>query len=126
MSENNPAGRRARPSGREARHKARAARPAAPAYITREIPTYEFLSPEGLDAVERHADLLLEEIGLEIRGDDEAIRLWREAGANVTDGCRIDVPAGLTRDIVRRSAPRVFTQHARNPARNVQIGGSHT
>jgi trimethylamine--corrinoid protein Co-methyltransferase len=126
MSENNRPARRARPSGREARQKARAARPVAPAYITREIPPYEFLSPDGLDAVERHADLLLEEIGLEIRGDDEAIRLWREAGATITDGCRIHVPAGLARDIVRRSAPRVFTQHARNPARNVQIGGNHT
>ena len=69
---------------------------------------------------------MLEEIGLEIRGDEEAIRLWREAGATVTDGCRIHVPAGLARDIVRRSAPRIFTQHARNPARNVQIGGNHT
>src|SRR5271166_4642268 len=126
MSENDRIARRARPSGREARQKARAARPVAPAYITREIPPYEFLSPDGLNAVERHADLLLEEIGLEIRGDDEAIRLWREAGATVTDGCRIHVPAGLARDIVRRSAPRVFTQHARNPARNVQIGGNHT
>src|ERR1700688_4414540 len=99
MSENNRGGRRARPSGREARHKARAARPVAPAYITREIPTYEFLSPDGLDAVERHADLLLEEIGLEIRGDDEAIRLWREAGATVTDGYRMHVTAGLSATI---------------------------
>src|SRR5580704_3597901 len=126
MSEDDRAARRARPSGRDARHKARAARPVAPAYITREIPPYEFLSPDGLEAVERHADLLLEEIGLEIRGDDEAVRLWRGAGAEVTDGCRIHVPAGLARDIVRRSAPRVFTQHARNPARNVEIGGNHT
>ncbi|HXQ64816.1 MAG TPA: trimethylamine methyltransferase family protein, partial [Steroidobacteraceae bacterium] len=69
MSENSPAAvRRARPSGREARQKARAARPTAPAYISRELPPYEFLSPDALEAIERHADLLLEEIGLEIRG----------------------------------------------------------
>ena len=36
------------------------------------------------------------------------------------------VPRGLAREIVRRSAPREFTQHARNPARSVQIGASHT
>jgi trimethylamine---corrinoid protein Co-methyltransferase len=127
MSENHPAAaRRARPSGREARQKARSARPVAPAYITREIPPYEFLSPDGLEAIERHADRLLEEIGLEIRGDAEAIRLWRAAGASIVDDCRVHVPAGLAREIVRRSAPREFTQHARNPARSVQIGGNHT
>ena len=100
--------------------------PIAPAYITREIPPYEFLSPEGLDAIEGHADRLLEEIGLEIRGDDEAIGLWRNAGATIQDGCRVRVPAGLAREIVRRSTPHEFTQYARNPARNVQLGGKHT
>jgi trimethylamine--corrinoid protein Co-methyltransferase len=121
----NPAGRRVRPSGRDARLAQRARPPVAPAYITRQIPPYELLSEEGLQSLERHADLLLEEIGLEIRGDDEAIELWRRVGAKITDGCRVHVPAGLARDIVRRSTPREFTQHARNPLRNVRIGGTH-
>ena len=56
----------------------------------------------------------------------EAIRLWREAGATIKDDWRVHVPAGLARDIVRRSTPREFTQQARNPARSVQIGGNHT
>jgi len=127
MSENDAApGRRARPSGREARKAQRALAPAAPAYLTRRIPPYELLSAEGLESIERHADLLLEEIGLEIRGDELAVRLWREAGAHVTDGCRVHVPQGLARAIVRRSAPGEFTQHARNAARSVRIGGAHT
>ncbi len=126
MSESDPAARRARPSGREARQKARAQRPVAPAYITRELPPYELLSPEGLEAIERHADILLEEIGFEIRGDAEAIALWRKAGAKIAGDWRIHVPAGLTRELVRRSAPQEFTQHARNPAHSVQIGGNHT
>jgi trimethylamine--corrinoid protein Co-methyltransferase len=126
MSENDASpGRRARPSGREARRAQRALAPAAPAYLTRRIPPYELLSAEGLESIERHADRLLEEIGLEIRGDDEALRLWREAGASIEAGCRVHVPAGLARAIVRRSAPREFTQHARNAARSVQIGGAH-
>ena len=62
-------GRRARPSARDARKAQRAMRQPGPAYITRAIPPYELLSTEGLEAVERHADRLLEEIGLEIRGD---------------------------------------------------------
>ncbi len=121
-----PAPRRARPSARVARRKARATPPAAPPYLTRTIPPYELLSEEGLVAVERHADQLLDEIGLEIRGDLEAIRLWRAAGARISGEWRVHVPRGLAREIVRRSAPREFTQHARNPARSVQIGGNHT
>ncbi len=125
-SEQPPAPRRARPSGREARQKARAARHVAPPYLTRVIPPYELLSEEGLQQVERHADQLLEEIGLEIRGDAEAIRLWRNAGARINGEWRVHVPRGLAREIVRGSAPREFIQHARNPARSVQIGGNHT
>ena len=80
--------------------------PAAPAFITRAIPPYEMLAEEALAIIEDHADQLLEEIGIEIRGDAEAIRLWREAGADVEDDCRVRVPKGLARDIVR--APRRF------------------
>ena len=115
-----------RGSSREDRLKARAAPPAAPAYITRAIPAYELLSADGLEAVERHADQLLEEIGHEIRGDAQAIALWRQAGARIVDECRVHVPAGLARQIVRASAPQEFTQHARNRARSVRIGGRHT
>jgi trimethylamine--corrinoid protein Co-methyltransferase len=118
--------RRPRSASREARQKARAAPPTAPAYITRLIPPYEMMSAEGLEAIERHADLLLEEIGFEIRGDDAAIRLWRDAGARIEDDWRVHVPAGLAREIVRRSAPLEFLQHARNPARTVRIGGNAT
>jgi len=98
----------------------------APPYITRAIPSYELLSEEGLQAVERHADQLLEEIGFEIRGDAEAIELWRAAGAHIAGEWRVHVPAGLARSLIRRSAPAQFTQHARNPRRSVEIGGAHT
>ncbi|HUN77151.1 MAG TPA: trimethylamine methyltransferase family protein [Steroidobacteraceae bacterium] len=118
--------RRARPSARDARKMQRAERPAGPAYITRAIPPYELLSEEGLAAIEAHADRLLDEIGMEVRGDAEAVRLWRAAGASIRDEWRVHVPAGLAREIVRRSVPREFTQHARNPSRSVRIGGAHT
>jgi trimethylamine--corrinoid protein Co-methyltransferase len=121
-----PAPRRARPSGRDARRSQRALAPTAPPYLTREIPPYELLGEEGLASIEAHADRILEEIGLEIRGDDDAIELWRRAGARIADGCRVHVPRGLAREIVRSTVPREFTQHARNPARNVRIGGRHT
>jgi trimethylamine--corrinoid protein Co-methyltransferase len=124
--ESHHVGRRARPSARDARRIQRAEHPTGPAYITRAIPPYELLSEEGLAAVEAHADRLLEEVGLEVRGDAEAIRLWRAAGASIKDEWRVHVPAGLARGIVQRSAPREFIQHARNPARSVRIGGACT
>ncbi len=96
----------------------------ASAYIKRQIPTYELLSEEGLDAIERHADRILKEIGIEIRGDDEAHRLFREAGATV-QGDRIRFDEGLAASLCS-TAPAQFTQHARNPARSVVIGGDCT
>ena len=36
------------------------------------------------------------------------------------------MPRGMCRQLIQATAPREFTQHARNPARNVQIGGKHT
>ncbi|MBS0373101.1 MAG: trimethylamine methyltransferase family protein [Proteobacteria bacterium] len=117
---------RPRTTAREARRAERARAPTAPAYLTRRIPPYALLEPSGLESIERHADQLLEEIGLEIRGDEVALALWRDAGATVRAGGRVHVPAGLARAIVQRSAPAQFTQHARNPARSVEIGGPHT
>jgi trimethylamine--corrinoid protein Co-methyltransferase len=110
--------------GREARARARTGL-AAPAYLRRRIPAYELLDEEGLVALETHADRILEEIGFEIRGDDEAVALFRDAGAEVS-GQRLRFPAGLVRAIIRRTAPSSFVQHARNPARSVTIGGDAT
>ncbi len=93
-------------------------------YITRNIPLYEVLSEEGLAIIERNADTLLEEIGIEFRDDEEALALWREAGAQV-DGTRVRFPRGLVRELLK-TAPSEFIQHARNPERSVQIGGKAT
>ena len=66
-----------------------------------------------------HADRILQEIGMEIRGDATAIRLWKDAGAEIEGESRVRVPMGLARQIVKRSAPAEFIQHARNAARSV-------
>jgi trimethylamine---corrinoid protein Co-methyltransferase len=108
------------------RQRVRATHPAAAPFITRSSPPYEMLEEEQLLTIERHADRILEEIGMEIRGDAEAIRLWRAAGAQIEGDARVRIPAGLARQIVRRSAPQEFIQHARNPAHSVCIGGRAT
>ena len=96
---------------------------ASPAYITRAIPFYDFLDEEQLVRIEDQADWLIQEIGIEFREDPAALDLWREAGADVT-GTRVRLPRGMARALCR-TAPSEFTQHARNPARSVQIGGLH-
>ncbi|MGE0845942.1 MAG: trimethylamine methyltransferase family protein [Flavobacteriaceae bacterium] len=94
-------------------------------YITRKIPTYEVLNEEGLALIEANAETILQEIGIEFRGDDEALALWKEAGADVR-GERVRFDKGMLRAIVQESAPSIFTQHARNAERSVVIGGDHT
>ncbi len=93
-------------------------------YIKREIPLYEVLSEEGLTLVEGNCDKVLQEIGIDFRDDPEALQMWKDAGADVK-GERVRFPKGLVRDLIK-TAPRQFTQHARNPARNVEIGGKNT
>jgi len=93
-------------------------------YITRKIPLYEVLDEAGLALIEANADRVLEEVGIEFREDEEALALWKEAGADVK-GERVHFPKGLCRALLK-TAPPVFTQHARNPARSVQIGGDAT
>jgi trimethylamine---corrinoid protein Co-methyltransferase len=95
----------------------------APAYITRRIPPYEILGEESLVRIEQTADRILAEVGIEFRGDAEAIRLFREAGAAV-DGVRVRFEPGMLREVLR-TAPAEFVQHARNPERSVRIGGDN-
>ena len=90
-------------------------------YIVRNIPTYDILGEENLVRIEQAADRILAEVGIEFRDDPQALVLWRRAGADL-DGVRVRFPPGLLREVLK-SAPASFTQHARNPARSVEIGG---
>ena len=94
----------------------------APPYISRRIPVYDLLGEEGLAALDEHADTILQEIGIEFHGDAECLRLWKEAGADV-QGERVRFERGMVRRIIQATTPSRFTQHARNPARSVEIGG---
>ena len=112
-------------SARDARRAARSAPSTASApYITRKVPVYEVLNEEGLEIIENNAETILQEIGIDFRDDPQALELLRGAGADI-DGERVRFPRGMCRSIIQASAPREFTQHARNPARSVRIGGDH-
>ena len=119
-------GHRRRSGGRAGRQAARLhAHTERVPFLTRRLRPFEILDEEGLSLLEANADTILEEVGLVFRGDEGALRLFRDAGAEV-DGERVRFPRGMCRSIVQATAPREFTQYARNPANDVQIGGMAT
>jgi trimethylamine--corrinoid protein Co-methyltransferase len=117
------AGRRRERSGRAALREARSHRGPAVGrpYIIRNIPTYDVMSEENLLRVERAADRILAEVGIEFRDDPQSLSHWRRAGAKI-EGVRVTFEPGLLRELLK-TAPTSFTQHARNPSRSVEIGG---
>jgi trimethylamine--corrinoid protein Co-methyltransferase len=117
---------RQRTGGRAGRQAARArTHIAREPFLTRTLAPFEVLNEEGLALIEENADTILQEVGLEFRGDADALGLFRDAGADV-QGERVRFPKGMCRQIVQATAPRQFTQYARNPSNNVEIGGRHT
>ncbi len=95
------------------------------AWIERAIPHYSLLDDAVLELIERNADTVLREIGVEFRDFPSALALWKNAGADV-EGERVRFPEGLCKSLIQASAPREFRQHARNPARATLIGGDRT
>jgi trimethylamine--corrinoid protein Co-methyltransferase len=96
----------------------------APAYIKRKIPYYEVLDDASLCIIENNAEIILEEIGINFTDDEETMDIFRDAGASI-DGERVRFPRGMCRDLIQATAQKEFTQYARNPKRNVQIGGDN-
>ncbi|MBN8293733.1 trimethylamine methyltransferase family protein [Rhodobacter sp. NTK016B] len=92
-------------------------------FIQRNIPNFEILNEEALEIIEYNAETVLEEIGVNFVENPEALQRWRDAGADV-QGERVRIPRGLARQLCA-TAPSAFTQHARNPERNVEIGGKN-
>ena len=68
--------------------------------------------------------LFLEEIGIVFSEDQEALDILEKAGASI-DGERVRFPKGMCRKLIQDNAPKQFTQFARNPERNVEIGGDN-
>ncbi|MGH1329537.1 MAG: trimethylamine methyltransferase family protein [Paracoccaceae bacterium] len=114
--------RRGRSGGGAARRAERSImRIEAAPYIQRQVPNVDMLSSEAIEIIEANAETILEEIGVTFSENPAALARWREAGADVR-GDRVHIPRGLARKLCA-TAPSSITQHARNPERNVEIGG---
>ncbi|AUQ58402.1 trimethylamine methyltransferase family protein [Phaeobacter inhibens] len=92
-------------------------------YIERNIPNFEVLGEEALQAIEANAETILEEVGVNFVNNPAALERWRAAGATI-DGERVRIPRGLARELCK-TAPSEFTQHARNPEKSVVVGGKN-
>ena len=75
---------------------------------------------ERIDAASMH---ILENVGVQFR-DEIALADWRRVGAKV-EGERVYLDRGLVRELIA-TIPSDFTYHARDPKKNVRLGGRHS
>ncbi|SIQ30862.1 trimethylamine---corrinoid protein Co-methyltransferase [Rhizobium sp. RU33A] len=84
----------------------------------------ELLDPAALDDMHEASLTILEEIGMDIMLP-EARAIMKAHGAEVTEGSdRVRFDRNLIMDMIA-SAPREFQMFARNPERNVKMGGNN-
>ena len=96
----------------------------SPPYVQRKVPTYDVVSDDVLKIIEENAETILAEVGIEFRDDPSALETLKAGGA-IVEGEKVFFPRGLCREVLK-NAPSEFTQHARNPAKSVVIGGDNT
>ncbi len=126
MSEDAPRRGRRSGGGRAGRQAARAASGAVTKpYLTRTLEPVSVLDEGALQQIEENAEIILSEVGIQFNEYPSSLALLEDAGCRI-DGEMVYFPKGLARKIVQDNAPAEFTQHARNPERNVQIGGKNT
>ena len=125
MSEQGSERRSRRGGGRDARRTLRGnASAEITPFLVRHIPPVDMLTDEAAEAIEEAAEIVLEEIGIDFRDDLEALEILKRVGCDIK-GERVRFPRGLARQLCQ-TAPSHFTQYARNPQRNVEIGGNNT
>ena len=82
------------------------------------------LSDEQIEAIHAASLTVLRDTGMDFL-HPEAIAILRAGGANVSDdGVRVRFDPALIEDLIT-TIPPGFEMHARNPGRNVTIGGRH-
>lgn len=87
-----------------------------------QVPAYQLLDAEGLERLHQASLRVLAEWGIEFH-DNEVCALFRQRGARV-EGQQVRLDPALV-EAALASAPRQFTQLARNPAHNLPIDGEH-
>ena len=84
----------------------------------------EVVSPDAIEKIHDASLRVLEEIGIDFLLP-QARQLLRAAGADVKEGEeRIRLDRGMVEEFVAKVPPE-FTLHARNPTRNLRVGGNN-
>ncbi len=91
--------------------------------LTRNLPLCEVMDDEQVDRIDDASMSILENVGIVFR-DPVALEDWRKVGADVR-GEVVYLDRGLIRELIK-TIPSDFTYHARNPDRNVRLGGKHS
>jgi trimethylamine--corrinoid protein Co-methyltransferase len=84
---------------------------------------FEYFSRKALDQIHAGSLQVLEKVGMDFLYEP-ATKLLSRAGCKV-DGRRVYFPPKLVEEQIAK-APSEFTLFARNPAKNIVIGGDHT
>jgi trimethylamine--corrinoid protein Co-methyltransferase len=118
---------RRRTGGRRARRRERSTPPLASIpFQTLQNPyaPLEILTTDQVEEIHEASMHILEEIGLEFL-DEETLDIWKTAGAHVDrENQRVWIDAKLVEEALK-NVPSSFTLRARNPDRNVTIGGNY-
>jgi trimethylamine--corrinoid protein Co-methyltransferase len=93
--------------------------------LTNFLPPVQMLSEEQIEQLHEASMRILEEIGIMFI-DAEALDIWERAGARVDHSAqRVTMDRGLLVEAVAR-APSRFTVRARNPEKDIPMGGNTT
>jgi trimethylamine--corrinoid protein Co-methyltransferase len=90
--------------------------------IVNKLPRYEILSEDAMAALDRGWRRIVSELGIEFVLP-EALEYFRDAGQTI-DGQAVKLDPDFVLEQVAK-APREFDLQARNPGRNIHVGGEH-
>ncbi|WP_209504675.1 MULTISPECIES: trimethylamine methyltransferase family protein [unclassified Ruegeria] len=91
--------------------------------LTRGIPHCEVMDGSQVELIDKAAMDILENVGVQFR-DPTAVEDWKEAGAKV-DGELVFLDRHMVRELIA-TIPAQFTYHARDPQKNLALGGKHS
>ncbi len=91
--------------------------------LSRGLPLTEPLDEDQIKRIDHESMRILEEVGVMFR-DPIALQQWKDAGAHV-EGELVKFDRGMIRELIS-SIPSEITYHARNPEKNVDLGGNNS
>lgn len=109
--------------GRRAKREADAGNPQVPfGQLRRPFEATKAVSTDELESIHDASLAVLRDVGIDVL-DEEARGIYERAGASI-DGERVRFDPEMVNEVIA-SCPSEFTLHARNPSRNLRIGGDN-